>query len=152
MPGMGAVWRWRNWAEEACCSLLGSQMVSTAHTCSALSGLFVARWDTSADTISPVWPAVSTLHASALTDHVHVKGEDTLNLCLPACFSCQPISFPNCCSSLLCGSDTADVLYVQMGWAPKPLSRLRLSCSPEPVLTLVGVLWPVYYDCVYHLE
>lgn len=44
MPGMVAVWRWQNWAEEACCSLLDSRMVSTAHVCSALSGLFVACW------------------------------------------------------------------------------------------------------------
>lgn len=67
MPGTGAAWRWQNWAEEACCSLLGSQMVSTAHTCSALSGLFVACWGASSDAMSPVWPAVSTPHASALT-------------------------------------------------------------------------------------
>lgn len=28
MPGMAGVWRWQNWADAACCSLPGSQMVS----------------------------------------------------------------------------------------------------------------------------
>ena len=28
VPGMAGVWRWRNWADEACCSLPGSQTVS----------------------------------------------------------------------------------------------------------------------------
>lgn len=43
MPGTVAVWRWRNWAEEACCSLLDSRMVSIADICFASSGWFVAR-------------------------------------------------------------------------------------------------------------
>lgn len=43
-PGTVAVWRWRNWAGEACCSLLDSRTVSTAHVCSASSGPFVASW------------------------------------------------------------------------------------------------------------
>lgn len=45
MPGMEGVWRWQNWAEEACCSLLDSRMVST--TCSLSSEAVCSTWGVS---------------------------------------------------------------------------------------------------------
>lgn len=78
MPGMAGVWRWRNWADVACCSLPGSQMVSVKLSlCVLLVVLHPAH--------SLAWP---TLWRDVRI--VSVAGESLLDLCPQPSFSRRP--------------------------------------------------------------
>lgn len=60
MPGMGRVWHWQSWAEEACCCLLDLLTVSSHIRLRALGPTLVLP-----QPHPPRWPPVSAHHPSA---------------------------------------------------------------------------------------
>lgn len=83
MPGMAGVWRWRNWADAACCSLPGSQTVSVKPSlCVHLVVLHPAP-----SCCGPLLARPTPWRDARI---VSVAGESLLDLCPQPSFSRRP--------------------------------------------------------------